>query len=81
MKKLTAVLLAIGMIFIITGCNKQIIDTTYKYPYAYVELPNGKCVEGKVSSWKVYGDGDQIQLVIDGVTYFTDMTRVVLTTK
>lgn len=36
MKKLTAILLAIGMTFIMTGCNKQIIDTTYKYPYAYV---------------------------------------------
>ena len=81
MKKLTAIILVIGMTFIITGCNKQIIDTTGKYSYAYVELPNGKCVECKVSSWKAYGDGDQIQLVIDGVTYFTDTTRVVLTTK
>lgn len=81
MKKLTAIILVIGMTFIMTGCNKQIIDTTYKYTYGYVELPNGKCVEGKVSSWKDYDDGDQIQVVIDGVTYFTDTTRVVLTTK
>lgn len=81
MKKLTAILLAIGMTFIMTGCNKQIIDTTYKYTYAYVELPNGECIEGKISSWKDYDDGDQIQVVINGVTYFTDTTRVVLTTK
>lgn len=75
----------IMLFFILTvflsGCNKQVIDISYKFTYAYIELPNGKCVEGKVSSWKDYDDGDQIQVVIDGVTYFTDTTRIVLTTK
>ena len=80
MKKLIAGMLAIGMGAIMTGCNRQIIDLTYNYTYAYIELPNGEYIEGKVSSWRDYDDGDQIQVVINGVTYFTDTTRVVLTT-
>ena len=38
-------------------------------------------IEGKVDSWKDYEDGDQIQVVIDGVTYLTDTTRCVLVKK
>lgn len=80
MKKMIIGIMAIGIGAIITGCNRQIVDLTYNYTYGYVQLPNGKCVEGEISSWKDYYDGDQIQIVIDGVTYFTDTTRVVLTT-
>lgn len=54
---------------------------TYNYTYGYVELPNGECVEGTVDSWTDYDNSDQIQVKIDGVTYFTNTTRVVLTTK
>lgn len=52
-----------------TGCNKQIIDTTYSFDKAIIELPNGEIVEGKVESWKDYDDGDQLQVKIDGKTY------------
>lgn len=81
MKKLAIILFIISTAIIMTGCNKQIVDLTYNYTYGYVELPNGECVEGEISTWKDYDDGDQIQVVINGVTYFTDTTRVVLTTK
>lgn len=81
MKKLPAILLAIGMMLAMSGCSRKLIDTTYNYTYAYVLLPNGECVEGKVQPWKYRINGNQIQVVIDGVTYFTDTTRVVLTTK
>ena len=73
-------IMAIGIGAIMTGCNRQIVDLTYNYTYGYVQLPNGKYVEGEVSSWKDYPNGDQIQIVINGVTYFTDTTRAVLTT-
>lgn len=26
----------------LAGCNKTLIDTTYAFDYAYVELPTGK---------------------------------------
>ena len=48
---------------------------------AYVELPNGTVVEGKVQSWKDFDNGDQIQVTIDGKTYLTNSTRVVLVTR
>lgn len=44
----------IMLFFILTvflsGCNKQVIDISYKFTYAYIELPNGECVKGKVET-------------------------------
>ena len=72
------VLTLIFVAFITTGCNKSLVDITYTFNYAYIEMPDGSCVEGEVSSWLDYEDGDQIQITIDGVTYLTDTTRVIL---
>lgn len=79
MKKFISLLLICTLF--LTGCNYQVMDLTYSYNYAYISLPNGECVEGKVDSWKDFEDGDQIQVVIDGVTYLTDTTRCVLVYK
>ena len=68
MKKIIFVVLAFALVTF-TGCNKQIIDTTYSFDKAIIELPNGEVVEGKVESWKDYDDGDQLQVKIDGKTY------------
>lgn len=65
----------------LAGCNKTLIDTTYAFDYAYVELPTGEIIEGKVQSWKDFDDGDQIQVTIDGKTYLTNSTRIVLVAK
>ena len=74
-------ILLIGLIFAamtLTGCNKQIVDITYKYDRAIISLPNGDVVEGKVDSWTDYADGDQIQVKIDGVSYLVHSGDVVL---
>lgn len=68
----------IGIVFVLVGCNRQLIDTTYAYDYAWIELPGGEVVEGKIQSWKDYEDGDQIQVTIDGKTYLTSTERAVL---
>ena len=81
MKKIIAVLLAIIAILSITllsGCNKQLMDLTYSYEYAIIGLPNGEVVEGKVSSWTDYEDGDQLQVKINGKTYLVHSSNVVL---
>lgn len=80
MKKF-ALILALVACVMFTGCNVQVIDTTYTFDYAYISLPNGECVEGKVDSWRDYEDGDQLQIVIEGKTYLTDTTRAVLVKK
>ena len=48
------------------------------YEYAIIGLPNGEVVEGRVSSWTDFEDGDQIQVKIDGKTYLVHSSNVVL---
>ena len=82
MKKIIAITLACIMaVSLFCGCNRQIFDLTYNYNYAIIELPNGEIVEGKVSSWRDYEDGDQLQVVIYGVTYLVHSSNVVMMNK
>ena len=81
MTKLKLIFPVAFLVAALTACNYQFIDTTVSYDYAYILLPNGECVEGKVDSWRDYEDGDQLQIVINGVTYLTDTTRAVLVKK
>lgn len=65
-----------------TGCNADVIDTTYDYDYAYIFKPDGSVlVEGKVKSWRDYDDSDMIQVKIDGKTYYTSSVNCVLIAK
>ena len=84
MKKILAVLLAVVAlvgILILAGCNKQMVDLTYSYEYAIIALPNGEIVEGKVTSWTDFEDGDQIQVKIEGKTYLVHSSNIVLISK
>ena len=84
MKKVIAMLLAIIAILsftLLSGCNKQLVDLTYSYEYAIIGLPNGEVVEGKVTSWTDYEDGDQLQVRIEGKTYLVHSSNVVLISK
>ena len=81
MKKYIAIALAAVLligVLILAGCNKQLVDLTYSYEYAIIALPNGEIVEGKVSSWTDFEDGDQLQIKIDGKTYLVHSSNVVL---
>ena len=82
MKKIIAVLLvaviALSLALFTVGCNKQMVDLTYSYERAIICLPNGEIVEGRVSSWTDFEDGDQIQVKIDGKTYLVHSSKVVL---
>lgn len=75
---LIALFTVIAIILCLTGCNKQMIDMTYSYEYAILSLPNGEVVEGKVSGWTDFEDGDQIQVKIDGKTYLVHSEDIVL---
>ena len=81
MKKVIAVLLAVIVLLtvgLLSACNKQMVDLTYSYEYAIIGLPNGEVVEGKVSSWTDFEEGDQIQVKINGKTYLVHSSNVVL---
>ena len=72
-----AFVIMLALMFL-TGCNKQIVDLTYKFDYAIISLPNGEIVEGKVQSWKDYEDGDQIQVKVSDTTYLVHAANVAL---
>ena len=81
MKKFAVIALAAVLLIgavVLAGCNKQLVDLTYSYEYAIIALPNGEIVEGKVSSWTDFEDGDQLQVKIDGKTYLVHSSKVVL---
>ena len=82
MKKWIAIVLVAILVasvsLVAVGCNKQVVDLTYSYEYAILSLPNGEIVEGKVSSWTDYEDGDQIQVKINGKVYLVHSSNIVL---
>lgn len=74
-------LIFILTISLLTGCNKQVFDTTWDFDYAYVKLPDGSVVQGKLDSWKDWDDSDVVQVKINGVTYLTHYCNVVMIDK
>ena len=79
MTKFKALMCALLMSARLAGCNRQMIDTVWRYDYAIIELPTGEIVEGEVSSWRDYEDSDSVQIVFsDGAVYYTHINRVVL---
>ena len=82
MKKILIVLLVLVVgLAVLTGCNKQLFDTTYSFDRAIISLPNGDIIEGEVDSWTDYEDGDQIQVKINGTTYLVHSSNIVLIVK
>ena len=77
MKIFFAIILIIICLFM-SGCNKQVFDTTYAFDRAILVLPNGEVVDGKVEGWTDFEDGDQIQVKIDGRQYLVHSSNVVL---
>lgn len=70
-----------GCAVLMTSCNRSFIDTKYKFEYAYVLLPDGKFVAGPVDSWHDFDDSDQLQVTINGVTYLSFSSNIVLCSK
>ena len=63
---------------LLTGCNMNVIDTTWTFNYADIEGIG--TVE--VQSWCDYENSDMIQVTAkDGTTYLTHSVNVILRTK
>ena len=77
-KKIAIWLCMIGLAVTLTSCNYDVVDTTYKYDRAIISLPNGEIVEGEVEKWSDYENCDQVQVKINGVTYYCHSSDVVL---
>lgn len=79
-KKILAIILGIGLVLGMCSCgNQDIFDTTYTFDKAIIKLPNGEIIEGEVENWTDMSSyPTQMQIKIDGVTYLTDVSNVVL---
>ena len=67
----------LGLAIFLSGCNRQVVDLKYNFNYAIVNTFRG-VVEGKVSSWLDFENSDMIQVTIDGTTYLTHSSNVIL---
>lgn len=76
MKKKVFVILVIGILVTgLTGCNYQMIDTTFTYDKAIIKLANDEVIEVKIKTWTDY-DGEQIQITAEDETvYLTNSFR------
>ncbi|MBQ9988092.1 MAG: hypothetical protein IJP28_06920 [Erysipelotrichales bacterium] len=73
------VYMAVLSVLLLVGCNKSVVDLTYKFDRAMIKLQDGSCIEVEVSSWLDYEDGDQIQITSkEGVTYLVHSSNVTL---
>lgn len=83
--KIKIIILILVCALTLCGCqigNRKIgWDTTQTFKWAIIQLGNGELIEGAVESWRDFDDGDEVQLTINGVTYLTHYSNVILTTK
>jgi len=85
MKKIICVVLILSLALALTACqvgNRQMgWDTTQTFTHAILELGNGEIVEGTVTSWRDFEESDVVQFTMNGVTYLTHYSKVILCTK
>ena len=82
MKKLLVIFTVLLSSVELTGCgNRRLIDTTYTYRYAIIELPNGEIIEGNIDSWADDDNSDAICVRINGIDYYTTSNNATLMSR
>ena len=79
MKKILYI--ALMLLIVITmfcGCNRQVMDMTFRYDRCVISLPDGEIVKGKVQSWLDFENSDMIQVKVDGKSYLVHSVNCVL---
>ena len=84
MKKIIIAIAITGLL--LSGCqfyNKAIIDTSYRFNYAMIKLPDGKTIKTKITKWNDGGENDigWIQVWTEDNYYYTALENVVLSNK
>lgn len=75
MKKLIA---SLSLLTVLSGCNLQVIDTTWKYDKAYINVGD-RTLECTVQSWKDYQESDMIQVkCTDGRSFLGHSSAIIL---
>ena len=85
MKKIICVVLILSLALVLAACqvgNRQVgWDTTQTFTHAILELGNGEIVEGTVTSWRDFDESDVVQFTMNGITYLTHYSKVILCTE
>jgi hypothetical protein len=73
-------LIAIAVIAAVTltGCNRQVIDTTWSYNKVIINRQDGSVIEGKLDGWLDFENSDMVQVKIGNTTYYTHSSNVIL---
>jgi uncharacterized lipoprotein NlpE involved in copper resistance len=72
------IILALLGVLILSGCNIQVIDTTWKYDVAYINVGD-QTIVCDVSSWKDYKNSDMLQVKCkDGRTFLGHSSSIIL---
>ena len=75
----TAILILVCMLLMFVGCgNQTVFDTTWTFERAVIFLPDGEKIEGNIQSWKDFDGSDMVQVTIDGKTYLTHSSNVIM---
>ena len=81
-KKLTIIFLALLMICSLTACNYSgydFVDNNYHFDYAYIFLPDGNTISGKIKAWADSEDGEQLTITFtNGDRYLVSANNCVL---
>lgn len=78
MKKFIISAISIVAVCMLNSCNKTIVDTTYTFDKAIINLGE-EYITINVKSWTDYQDGDQIQVTADdGTTYLVHSSNITL---
>lgn len=67
------ILICAGLGIFLSGCTRA-----PQFNSAIVALNDNKIIEGTVNSWITYDINNQIQITIDGTTYLTHSSNVIL---
>ena len=75
-----AIIVVLGILGSLTGCNRQMVDLDYTFNYAIINL-GGEYKEIEIKSWRDY-NGEQIQIKDkEGNTYLTNSFNCTLIKK
>lgn len=78
-KRIVLVFMLVAMCLGLCACgNMKLINTTYRFDTAIINLADGSVVRGKVQSWGDCSNCDQIQVKVDGKTYLVHSSNVTL---
>lgn len=79
MKKIISICAGLVLAFSMSACgNQTLFDTTYTFDRVQIRMMDGSVVEGEVESWTDFESSDMLQVKVDGKTYLTYSSNVVL---